>query len=74
MKINKSSTISQRCTKLDNRLYPRPIIMPDKSEITDVGDRIEYIRNRVAHGHWGDISSEAIFYGLMTAIIFHNQT
>lgn len=74
MKINKSSAISQLCIELDNKLFPNPITMPDSSEMTDVGDRIEYMRNRVAHGHWGDISAEAIFYGLMTAIIFYNQT
>jgi len=73
LKIDKSISISKHCDKLDNILYSIPITMPDGYVIADIGNRIEYTRHRVAHGQWGDISSEAIFYGLMTAIVFYNQ-
>ena len=41
--------------------------------IADLGDRIEFGRHAVGHGHWGDISAEALFYGLVTALVFYNQ-
>ena len=70
MKIDKSLTLSNHFAKLDSTLYPNPMTNP---RIADIGDRIEYLRHRVAHGHWGDISAEGVFYGLVTAIIFYNQ-
>ena len=41
--------------------------------LTDIGDRIKFGRDAVGHGHWGDISAEALFYGLMTSLVFYNQ-
>ena len=41
--------------------------------VADIGDRIEFGRHAVGHGHWGDISAEALFYGLMTSLVFYNQ-
>jgi len=38
-----------------------------------VGDRIAFGRHAAGHGQWGDISAEAAFYGLMTALIFYAQ-
>ena len=73
MKIDQSLPISKHCATLDNVLYSSPITMPGRQVIKDIGDRIKYMRDRVAHGHWGDISAEAIFYGLITAIVFYNQ-
>ncbi len=75
MKTNTSIPLAQVCNDLDTSLYPKPRVMSDrkKTTISDIGDRIEYLRHRVAHGHWGDISAEANFYGLMTAIVFYNQ-
>lgn len=70
MKIDHSLDISKHFAKLDSILYPSPITV---KEIKDIGDRIEYLRHRVAHGHWGDISAEGVFYGLVTAIVFYNQ-
>jgi len=73
MKLNKSCKISQSCTALDDALYATPTIRAGKIPIADIGDRIEFCRNAAGHGNWGDISAEAVFYGLMTALIFHNQ-
>ena len=74
MKTDPSLTISQRCAKLDDALFPAPMVAVGGVEIHDVGDRIEFCRHRAGHGHWGDVSSEAVFYGLMTAIVFYSQT
>lgn len=71
MKIDQSLSLSKHCTELDNVLYSSPGTV---SEIKDIGDRIKWCRDRVAHGHWGDISSEGIFYGLLTALVFYNQS
>ena len=42
--------------------------------VADIGDRIEFGRHAVGHGHWGDMSGEALFYGLMTSLIFYSET
>ncbi len=70
MKLNKSRSIVQHCAAVDKALYSSPTSVV--GAITDIGDRIEYGRNSVAHGHWGDISAEALFYGLMTSLVFYN--
>lgn len=54
---------------LDRALYPAPIT--GGAGIEHVGDRIEFLRNAAGHGHWGDISADAVFYGLVTAIVFY---
>jgi hypothetical protein len=59
------------CAWLDHTLYASPITASNNFTITTVGDRIEYGRHAVGHGQRGDISAEGVFYGLMTAVIFH---
>ncbi len=68
MKLNTSLKISSIFNQLDARLVPSK-----PSKITDIGKRIEWMRHPTAHGSLGDPSSEAIFYGLVTAIVFYNQ-
>jgi hypothetical protein len=72
MKTNDDLPLARICQDIDNALFPKAIKMPNKT-ISDIGERIEYLRHRSAHGHWGDISSEADFYGLMTVLVFYNQ-
>jgi hypothetical protein len=74
MKTNRSLRITQACQGIDDALFPKPMVAAGNVELRDIGDRIAYCRHRAAHGHWGDISSEAVFYGLMTAIVFCAQT
>lgn len=73
MKTNTSIPLAQVCNDLDTSLYPKPREMPDETTISDIGGRIRYLRNQAAHGVLGDISADANFYGLMTAIVFYNQ-
>lgn len=72
MKLNQLRKLVQVCTTLDNSLYSLPTKAGGEI-VADIGDRIEFGRNAAGHGHWGDISSESIFYGLMTAVVFYNQ-
>ncbi len=73
MKTNTELPLAQVCKDIDDVLYPKGIQMPDGSIVSNIGDRIEYLRHRSAHGHWGDISGDADFYGLMTVVVFYNQ-
>lgn len=73
MKLNASIPLSQHCSALDATIYAIPTTVAGGKTIADLGDRIEFGRHAVGHGHWGDISSEALFYGLMTALVFYNQ-
>jgi len=73
MKTNEELSLSEVCDCLDKTLFSSRTVIPDQTVVSDIGDRIEYVRHRSAHGHWGDISAEANFYGLMTAIVFYNQ-
>jgi hypothetical protein len=73
MKLNQSSKIVEACTDIDNSLFSSPKIVVGGKTVYDIGDRIEFGRHAAGHGHWGDISAEALFYGLMTAIVFYNQ-
>lgn len=73
MKLNQSLKLAQLFEELDNELYANPSIAAGEVSITDIGERIEYARHRVGHGILGDISSESLFYGLVTAIVFYNQ-
>ena len=73
MKLDQSLATAQRCAELDRTLYPNPITLVFGVEVCDIGDRIEFGRHAAGHGHWGDISSERLFYGLMTALIFYTQ-
>jgi hypothetical protein len=40
----------------------------------DIGDRIALLRHPVAHGTWGDLSCDAVFYGLLTVVILLSET
>lgn len=73
MKTNTDLPLAQICNDLDKMLYPKRIEKADGKIVSDIGDRIEYLRHHSAHGHWGDISGDAYFYGLMTVIVFYNQ-
>lgn len=71
MKLSKSRPVVQLFDSLDQRLYSTPLTVVGPMTVADLGDRIEFGRHAVGHGHWGDMSSEAIFYGLVTAAIFY---
>ena len=73
MKLNQSLKIVRAYTALDNSLYATPTTVVGGMTISNIGDRIEFGRHAVGHGHWGDISAEALFYGLLTAVVFYNQ-
>jgi len=73
MKLDQSRQIVQHCTSLDKSLYSNPTTVVGGISVRDIGDRIEFGRHAAGHGHWGDISAEALFYGLMTALVFYNQ-
>jgi hypothetical protein len=72
MQLDQSRAAVRVFRKLDSALFSAPMTAGGKS-ISDLGERISYIRNHAGHGEWGDVSSESIFYGLLTAIIFYNQ-
>jgi hypothetical protein len=73
MKLGTSKVLPY-CEHLDCSLYSSAAVKCDGYfDVASVGDRIAFGRHKVAHGGWGDISSEAVFYGLMTAIIFFSQ-
>jgi hypothetical protein len=74
MKLNRSCRAAQVFDDLDKAILPAPVRAVDGIEVPDIGDRIAFGRHSAGHGLWGDISSDAIFYGLVTAIIFYNQT
>jgi hypothetical protein len=72
MNLNQSQPVVQYFIVLDNALYsPQPNVV-SSTTIKDIGDRIEFGRHAVGHGEWGDMSSEAIFYGLVTSLVFYN--
>lgn len=73
MKLDQSRKIVQACTTLDKSLYSTPTTVVGDMTVADIGDRIEFGRHAAGHGHWGDISAEALFYGLLTAVVFYNQ-
>jgi hypothetical protein len=62
-----TSKILPYCASLDGSLYASG----GNSGIKHLGARIAFLRHAGGHGEWGDISSEAVFYGLMTAIVFY---
>jgi hypothetical protein len=74
MKLNRSRRAAQVFDDLDKAILPAPVRAVDDFEVADIGDRIAFGRHSAGHGLWGDISSDAVFYGLVTAIIFYNQT
>jgi len=73
MKLNQSHPAARVFSALDQAILPSPITAVGGFRVADIGDRIAFGRHSAGHGLWGDISSEAVFYGLVTAIIFYNQ-
>lgn len=73
LKLNASSELSKHLASLDAAVYSSPTTVCTGQVVADMGDRIEFGRHAVGHGHWGDISSEAVFYGLMTAPVFYSK-
>ena len=73
MKLNQSRSAAQVFDQLDRNLFSTSQATASGTPITDIGDRIEYLRNAGGHGEWGDISADSTFYGLVTAIVFYNQ-
>jgi hypothetical protein len=73
MKFDKSHPAARVFDELDKAILPAPITAVGNFPIADIGDRIAFCRHSAGHGLLGDISSEAVFYGLVTAIIFYNQ-
>jgi len=72
MKLDQSRAVARVFDALDKSVFSVPITAV--GGVADIGDRIAFGRHSAGHGYWGDISSEAVFYGLVTAIIFYNQT
>lgn len=68
MKLNQSNSKVSALCHLD-ALMPKD---NRESSCASIGKRIEWCRHRTAHGEWGDISGESIFYGLLTALIFYS--
>jgi hypothetical protein len=68
-----TSGVVPYCAALDRTLYASPAKASGDFMIANIGDRIAFGRHAAGHGHWGDISAEAVFYGLMTALIFQAQ-
>ena len=73
MKLDQSRPAARVFGALDKAILPAPIMAVGSFEVADIGDRIAFGRHSAGHGLWGDISSEAVFYGLVTAIVFYNQ-
>ncbi len=73
MKLDRSRPAARVFDALDKAILPAPITAAGGFRVADIGDRIAFGRHSAGHGLWGDISSEAVFYGLVTAIVFYNQ-
>jgi hypothetical protein len=73
MKLDQSRRPAQVFDGLDKAIFAVPTKAVGGFVVADIGDRIAFGRHSAGHGLWGDISSEAVFYGLVTAIVFYNQ-
>ena len=73
MKLDQSRPVARVFEALDKAVFSVPITAVGGFKVADIGDRIAFGRHSAGHGYWGDISSEAVFYGLVTAIIFYSQ-
>ena len=49
-------------------VLPKPR-MPNGDTLSDIGDRLAYMRDPAAHGSVPDISSEGLFYSLLMAMV-----
>lgn len=57
--------------RLDKAIYRHPHTLTGRHRTECLGDRIEWGRNCLSHGQTADLSSEIIFYCLVTAIVFY---
>jgi hypothetical protein len=73
MKLDRSRPAARVFDALDKAILPAPMTAAGGFRVADIGDRIAFGRHSAGHGLWGDISSEAVFYRLVTAIVFYNQ-
>jgi hypothetical protein len=73
MKLDKSRPAARLFERLDREVLPNPTTVAGNFEVADIGDRIAFGRHSVGHGLRGDLSSEGVFYGLVTAIVFYSQ-
>ncbi len=73
MKLDQSRPASRVFNALDKAILPSPITATGGFVVANIGDRIAFGRHSAGHGQWGDISPEAVFYGLVTTVIFYNQ-
>ena len=73
MMLDASRPVVQVFGALDKALYTAPTICTGNFPTASIGDRIAFGRHNSGHGEWGDMSAEAAFYGLATAIVFYNQ-
>ncbi|NNJ26962.1 hypothetical protein [Alienimonas chondri] len=72
MMLNRTLPVVRYFEMLDRSLYMTPTTVVGPMTVSNLGDRIEFGRHAVSHGHWGDMSAEAVFYGLMTSIVFYS--
>jgi hypothetical protein len=73
MILNNDLAVSKAFERLDRLIFPEPRRDCHGSIVANVGDRIAFGRHSVGHGLWGDMSAEAVFYGLATGIVFYTQ-
>ena len=73
MKLDQSRRAARVFDALDKAIFAVPTKAVGGFDVADIGDRIAFGRHSAGHGLWRDISSEAVFYGLVTAIVFYNQ-
>ena len=74
MKLDQSRLAARTFATLDATIFPSATTAVGGFKVADIGDRIAFGRHSAGHGLWGDISSDAVFYGLVTAVIFYSQT
>ena len=73
MKLDQSRLVARTFAALDTSIFPSPTTAVGGFKLADIGDRIAFGRHSAGHGLWGDISSDAVFYGLVIAVIFYSQ-
>lgn len=73
--LNKSSSIVVALHEIDINIPPSTVTGSDGSleTLSDIGERIGYMRQPVAHGFFNDASSEGWFYALVIAVIYFSR-
>jgi hypothetical protein len=77
MMLRKDLPIVAHLKRLDENLAEKGLkqsfsIDPHVSAppMKDQGDRIGFGRNEIAHGEWGDMTGESLYYCLLTCLLF----